>query len=142
MLRNLEMHMAKRFAGHNAERHVRFFGGAVALFYIALQAGCHDVVPAVHAATRARHDVVDRQIMPAFAAIHASVIVAVENVSTRQADFFVGNFDVAPQPDDRGQWKIGVDKFAIVFDLLCFAFHQQHDGAPPSADVQWFVGCI
>jgi hypothetical protein len=80
--------------------------------------------------------------MPLIATILANVIVTVEYIAARQADFFVGNLDVRTQANDSRQGQIGIDFFAIVLDLFCFTLHQQDNSAAPGADIERFVGCI
>ena len=67
---------------------------------------------------------VDGEIMPFVATVLANIVVTVQYIAARQANFFVGNFDVGTQTNDRRQGQIGVDFFAIVLDLLGFTLHQ------------------
>ena len=76
------------------EWHSRFFGSAIALLDVALQASGHHVFPIIRTAFRAGDDVVDRQIVPLFAAILARIRIPVQNVAPGQTDLFIRNFDV------------------------------------------------
>src|SRR5262249_49406217 len=105
VLRNLEGDMAWWAPRHCHEQHAGLFRGAVAFLDIALQAGCHHVIPVIDAAARAREDVVDSEVVPALPAILAGVIVTMQDVASRQADLFVGNLHIAPQPDYGGKSK-------------------------------------
>ena len=88
------MDVALRAPGRAQQWHSRFFGSAVALFDVALQAGSHDVFPVVRTAPGARHNVIDRQIMPLFSAVLARIRIPVQNVAPGQTDLFIRNLDV------------------------------------------------
>lgn len=96
VLRDLEEHMRHRTARLSPQAHSCFLGGSIALLDIALQASGGDVIPCIDAAAGARNDVVDRQIMPFYAAILASVVIAVKYIAPRQADLFIRDLDVVP----------------------------------------------
>lgn len=142
MLGDFEDDMRHRPARRTGKRHARFFWRAIALFDIAFQAGGNDVVPAVEPAARAGDDVINGQIVPFVATVLTGVIVAVEDIATRQADFFVGYFDVGTQTNHRRQRCIRVNQATIMLDLLSFAFHEQHHRSTPCADIERLVGSV
>ncbi len=81
MLGDFKGNVALRAAGHAKQGHVGFSGGAVAFLDIASQAGRHYVFPGITTSPRARQDMVDGQVVPAIAAILASVIIPVQDVA-------------------------------------------------------------
>jgi len=94
MLGNLEMHMALRASGRAEQGHSRLLRGAISFLDIALQASGYDILPVVRTAFRAGNDVVDRQVMPLFAAILARIRIPVQNIAPGQTDLFIRNLDV------------------------------------------------
>ncbi len=78
---------------------------------------------------------INSQIVPPITAILTSVVIPVKEVSPRQGNFFVGNFDVTSQPNNGRYGKISIDELAIVLDLLGFALHQEDHSPPPGTYV-------
>lgn len=142
MLRNFEGHMACRTPRNRQERHVGLSWGAVAFLNVAFQTGSHNIVPSVFAPSGARHDVIDSEIVSAVPAVLARVLVSVKNVSPRETDLLVWNFDVGAQANNRRQRKIIRYHLAVMLDLLGFSFNEQNNGSPPTSDIQRLVRCI
>ena len=66
---------------------------------------------------------IQREVVAGIAAILAGVTVAAEDIAAGEGDFFVGDADVVAQANHSGEGKPCVDVFAVVLDLLCFAFN-------------------
>jgi hypothetical protein len=65
--------------------------------------------------------------------------ITMQYIPARQRDFFIGNTHVMAQPNYGWQWKIRVDKFTVMFYVLCLAFNQQNYGTSPTRNVERFV---
>lgn len=121
------------------EIHTGFSGCPVAFLDIAFQAGrCH-IIPGVDTASRARHDMVDCQVVSSYSAILAGVIITMENIAPREAYLFVRDFHIMPEPDYHRHRRIGIDEAAFVLYLLGLAFQEQYDGTPPGTYVKRLV---
>ncbi len=82
---------------------------------------------------------IDSQIMPAFAAVLTRVVVAMQHVAARQANFFVWNLHVTSESDDGWKWKTAIYNFAVMLDALSLSFQDEDHCSAPTAYVQWFV---
>lgn len=142
MLRYFEGHMAGRAPRNRQERHICLSWGAVAFLHVAFQTGSHNIVPSVLTPSGARHDVIDREIVSAVPAVLAGVLVSMKDVSPRETNLLVWNFDVGAQANNRGQRKIIRYHLAVMLDLLSFSFNEQNNGSPPTSYIQRLVRCV
>ena len=67
--------------GHGAQPHARLFRRAPTLTMVAAPAGAHEIFPAMSAATVARYDVVERQVVRLLAAVLAATLIPPEDLS-------------------------------------------------------------
>lgn len=58
--------------------------------------------------------------MPFDAAIITGVIVAVQDIAPGEADLFVRDFDVMPEPDYGGCGRVGINQMTVMLYLLGF----------------------
>ncbi len=83
-----------RAPGDSCKAHIGFFWGSTAFFVVAVNTGAHQVFPLVGAAARAGDNVVDGKRWACGAAVLAAVVVAAQDVFTRQLDLLVGDAQV------------------------------------------------
>ncbi len=82
---------------------------------------------------------VDSQIVPSITAVLARIVIAMQHVAARQADFLIRDLDVTSETNDRRKWERAVNKFAVVLNTFRFAFQEQNHRTAPTAYVQGFV---
>ncbi len=81
MLGNFKVNMAVRAPGLDHKRHIGFSWLTVALLDIALEASGNHVIPGISSAARARDNMIDCQVVSAYAAILTSVIIPMQNIA-------------------------------------------------------------
>ncbi len=122
---------------------VRFCRRPVPFPIVARNTGAHEILPGIRTSTGLRNDMIDRQGIPCTAAILTPVIVAPQNILTRENDFFVRNTHVHRKTDDtrerhrRGNrpQHLSLERFY----QLGFAEPQQNNGFPDVADAEWLI---
>ena len=67
----------------------------IAFFIIAVLTCAHKIIPRISAAARFRDYVVNSQFMSLYAAILAAIIIAPQNIPSREFDFLVWHSDIA-----------------------------------------------
>jgi hypothetical protein len=116
----------------------------VALAQIAAAAGGHDVVPAVHAASAARDDVVEG--LGRARAVLALVLVADEHRPPAQRHVaLVGDPDELAEPDDRRHLDhepLGVERDARLVDDLGLVGEDEHGRPPTRDDAEGLIGDV
>src|SRR5689334_18289866 len=103
------------------QTHARLVEQLAALAMVAVLAGGDEVVPGVGAATVARDHMVEGQVMRLGAAVLAGVLVADEDLASRQAHARAGTLDPVVEANDRRCVEdrgCGADLGVVVLDYF------------------------
>lgn len=122
------------------ERHAGLFRRPAALSVVAGLAGGDQVLPAMGTAAMARDDMVDSEVFGLFAAILAGVVVAQEQLATRQFRDRVDPLDEVEQADHRWADELvrgRVEDSLAQFDDFRLAVPDQNKGTASRTDIQW-----
>ena len=113
-----------------------------ALAVVAPLARGDEILPGVSAATMARHDVIQGQVVGLPAAVLAGVPVAGEDLSTAELHPGPGSADHVLEPYDGGRAELRPrrpDHLVVVLDHLGLLPEQQSEGPGQIADVERLV---
>src|SRR5215213_5604274 len=134
-----------RLAWFLAQGHPCFGWQLTPLAVIARLTRGNQIVPGVHSTSRARHDVVDGQVVTLPPAILAGVSVADEDLTPRKLDPRPRPVDQIDHADHRGRRKGacgGLYDPAVGLQDLRLAVEDEQDCPADVADVQRFVVLI
>lgn len=124
------------------ELHSRFGERLASLAMVAGPAGTDDVLPGVRTAAGTRHDMVDRQVMGAYAAVLAGVVIAEKDLAAAEFHAHRGTLDQAQEADDRRRGEAPVCRghlMLVGLQDLCLAGEPEDERPTHRCDMQRLV---
>jgi hypothetical protein len=82
------------------------------------------------------------QLLAPIVAILAGMAIAFQQIPPSEGNFLIGDFNEMTKTNNSGKGKIGINKMAVMFQLLGFSLKQQNYRSPPTGDVKRFIGGI
>jgi hypothetical protein len=82
------------------------------------------------------------QLLTPIVAILTGMAIAFQEIPPSEGNFLIGDFDEMTKTNNSGKGKIGINKMAVMFQLLGFSLKQQNYRSPPTGDVKRFIGGI
>jgi hypothetical protein len=111
------------------------------LSQVAGKAAADDVVPFMSTPAALGKDVVEGDVLAFTAAVLTRILVAIEDLKTREALLQAGTLHELGEPNHRRDGNggsYGVQFTAAVLDYLCFAIEDQYYGSTNAAYVERF----
>ena len=117
------------------ETHIHVLQQAIPLFPVAAFAAGHQVLPRRWAASRARNDMVERQVATAFTAILAGFIIAQQDIRPRGLKSHAGHSHIGEQLHNDRAFQVETSGLNTLFDQLAdavideryFLLREQHN---------------